>query len=190
MVANRVMYDMVRALESSSLKEKGASCYQCEEHIDSQGPDEDTHGALKMCARCGAPVHIDGLSERQEASWMAHYTCLGWLRGRYFDRWFDTWLLFDNYLFHGDNPGPDHVEPWVVYSDPPYITPSAPRTMGFRRILNALRVHCAPHCALSLPFGPCPMDEAICAYMRRLRCQSLLPWFSKRTAPRAMDELG
>ena len=30
-VANRVMHDIVRALESSSLKEKGASCYQCEE---------------------------------------------------------------------------------------------------------------------------------------------------------------
>ena len=142
MVVSRVMHDIVRALESSSLKEKGASCYQCEEHIDLQGPGEDAHGALKMCARCGAPVHIDGLSERQEASWMAHYTCPIWLRGRYFDRWFDTWLLFDNYLFHGDNPGPDHVEPWVVYSDPPYITPSAPRTRGFRRILNALRVHC------------------------------------------------
>ena len=33
---------------------------------------------------------------------MAHYTCPIWLRGRYFDRWFDTWLLFDNYLFHGE----------------------------------------------------------------------------------------
>ena len=53
------MHDIVRALESPSLQEKEASCYQCEEHIELQWPESENYGTLKMCIRCGAPVHID-----------------------------------------------------------------------------------------------------------------------------------
>ena len=40
---------------------------------------------------------------------MRHYTALQRLRGEYFDWWFDTWLLFDSYPFHGEGTGPDEL---------------------------------------------------------------------------------
>ena len=77
-----LVHDITRALESSSVRERGLECIAC-----SVEPE-----ALHQtgCLGCGAPLLIRGLSTRQQDRWIELY------RDRDGED-FDTWLLFDCY---------------------------------------------------------------------------------------------
>ena len=122
-----LVLDMIQALESASIEERGAECVAC----DSKPELSEEGKPAARCRCCGAPTRIAGLNERQCNRWSYFYRGMGQLgpsavrvrtaptSGMYTDyQEFDEWLARDMY------DGPDRVArqytilPWMPHIDP------------------------------------------------------------------------
>ena len=111
----RVVLDVIRALESASIEERGVECMAC----DSE-PELYQGKPAASCRCCGAPIRLAGLNDRQDGRWcdfMGHSTPSLRIRtaplsGIYTDyEEFDAWLLWDMYE-HPDQAVPVRRKFW------------------------------------------------------------------------------
>ena len=63
-VLQRMVLDVIRALESASIEERGVECMAC----DSE-PELYQGTPAASCRCCGAPIRLAGLNDRQDGRW-------------------------------------------------------------------------------------------------------------------------
>lgn len=103
----RVVLDVIRALESASIEERGVECMAC----DSE-PELYQGKPAASCRCCGAPIRLAGLNDRQDGRWCDFMgrDSMGWWTYSNYEE-FDAWLLWDMYE-HPDQAVPVRRKFW------------------------------------------------------------------------------
>ena len=107
----RVVLDVIGALESASIEERGVECMACDAEPEPYRGKPAARVTAASCRSCGAPIRLAGLNERQDGRWcdfMGSPTPSG-MCANYEE--FDAWLLWDMYE-HPDQAVPVRRKFW------------------------------------------------------------------------------